>query len=183
MSVVAPSKCHRTRGYMAAALSCIKAKNRCEFTGHQWQIDCRKLPLSFTIIILRNSCSRFMHTDRRMCMLTCICLCVRGDETGKKDDKKKRMEVTELARLKRCEKPSSLFKSRPLCLCVGFVFFFWCVCAWFGNPVHVWVCQNRATLPSSSHRSRFVSFQLQVTKWHCAFMAALHGASHKPRND
>lgn len=41
-------------------------------------------------------------------------------------------------------------------------------------------CMSGARLTCSSHRSRFVSLQLQVTKWHCAFMAALHGARLKP---
>lgn len=57
-----------------------------------------------------------------------------------------------------------------------------CVCVWalFGGPVLVWVGRTGARLPCSSHRSRFVSFQLQVTKWHCAFMAALRAAWLKP---
>lgn len=56
------------------------------------------------------------------------------------------------------------------------------VWALFGSLVLVLVRGGRtgARLPCSSHRSRFVSPQLQVTKWHCAFMAALHGARLKP---
>lgn len=160
-------------------LPCIAAlkQNRCEFTGHQWQIDCQKLPLSFTIIILRNCCSRFMPRDRYMCWPVCVCVYER-EKMSKKDDKKKDgMEVyveREVAR----ETEQSFSKSWTLCLCVGL-----CVCAEFNDPVHGWVCQNSAKLPNSSHRSRFVSLQLQVTKWHCAFMAALHGASHKSWND
>ena len=61
-----------------------------------------------------------------------------------------------------------------------------CVCVWV--CVYVWksltLCMSECVKPAQTpHRSRFVCFQLQVTKWHCAFMAALHGASHKPRND
>lgn len=44
----------------------------------------------------------------------------------------------------------------------------------------LWVGRRGARLPCSSHRFRFVSLLLQVTKWHCAFMAALHGARLKP---
>lgn len=50
----------------------------------------------------------------------------------------------------------------------------------FSSPVLVWVGRARARLPCSSHHSRFVSLQVRVTKWHCPFMAALHGAPHKP---
>lgn len=71
-------------------LLCIAAlkQNRCGFTGHQWQIDCQKLPLSFTIIILRNRCSRFMPSDRYMRWP--VCVCVYETEKMKKDDTKKR---------------------------------------------------------------------------------------------
>lgn len=136
------------------------------------KLTVKKLPLSFTIIILRNGASRFMHTDRYMCWRACVCVCERERRSNvRKGWKENGGSDTE-------NRVVFFFKCRPLCLCVGL----W-VCAQFSNPVHVWVCQNSARLPSSSHCSRFVSLQLQVTKWHCAFMAALHGASHKPWND
>lgn len=158
-------------------LLCIAAlkQNRCGFTGHQWQIDCQKLPLSFTIIILRNRCSRFMPSDRYMRWP--VCVCVYETEKMKKDDTKKRMEWTcKWERRNTRNSAVLLSESWTLCVCV------W-VCVYVPNPMTLFVFECVKTVPYSSQCSRFVSLQLQVTKWHCAFMAALHGASHKPWND
>ena len=190
-SAIAPSKCHRSRRYMAAMQGCIKGKKKKKKknTANLLDISCKltvkKLPLSFTIIILRNGCSRFMPADRYMCRSAML------RERGRDKKKKRRGDVKEgwncvWANQQREAENSlsfSLDLSACVCVCV-------CVCVWVRvhvrDPVGLCmfrVCQNSATLPSSSHRSRFVSLQLQVTKWHCAFMAALHGASHKPWND
>lgn len=132
MSVVAPSKCHRSRRYMAAMQSCIKGKKKCcKFTGHWWQIDCQELPLSFTIIILRNYCSRFMHADRYMFLLAHISVCKRKKRRKWHDKTKNKSEsVSEREGKNTRNRVVSFYKSRSLF--VGL-----CVCAQFSNPVHV----------------------------------------------
>lgn len=135
------------------------------FTGHRWQIGHQKLPFSFTVITLGDGGFRFMPLGRFMCwafglvsVFTREKMLKRWDERGKKAIK---------------PPESSAPKTQPLHSCVS-------LSAPFSSPVLVWVGRARARLPCSSHHSRFVSLQVQVTKWHCAFMAALHGAPRKP---
>lgn len=136
---------------------------------------CHLLPASLEITALD------LCTKKDICFSLHVSMCIRwrdedwdeGDKWNNGSDKVSEREGKNIRK-----SVVTFFMSWPFCLCVGL-----CVCAKFSIPVHVWVCQNSATLPSSSHRFRFVSLQLQVTKWHCAFIAALHGASHKLWND
>lgn len=175
-SVIAPSKCHRSRRYMVTMQGCIKAKtakNLLDIGG--------KLTVKNYLCHLLSSF--FDITALDLCPRTDICIGPRTVVSTREKQRRATREGWEKKQeshwaSKKGSNGRNTVAPRPLCLCVGL-----CMCVQFSNPVHVWVCQNSATLPSSSHRSRFVSLQLQVTKWHCAFMAALHGASHKPWND
>lgn len=134
-------------------------QHRRRFTGHWWQIGRQKLPFSFTVIILADNGSRFMPLGRFMCWALLVFVFTREIRCEKGEMKKKTSE-------------SLVTKTQPLHSCVS-------LSAPFSSPVLVWVGRTRARLPCSSHHSRFVSLQVQVTEWHCAFMAALHGAPLK----
>lgn len=125
-SVVAPSKCHRSRRYMAGMQSCIKAKTAALLLDISGKLTVKKLPLSFTIIILRNYCWGFTHADRYMRRLPLFCLRVRAKRRRVKRMMRKRRRVIgskwEREREKEGwddEQCSHFFMSWPFCLRVG----------------------------------------------------------------
>lgn len=155
-SVVAPSKCHRSRRYMAAMQGCVKGKKKKKNTANLLDISCKltvkKLPLSFTIIILRNGCSRFMPGDRYMCRSAML------RERGRdKKKKKKRGDVREgwncvwANQQREAEDSLSFSLDLSACACVRVcVRGFGCMCA----TQSAWACFECVKTVQPSHPAR-----------------------------